>query len=172
MAVPAGAPADPSPSPLPVPLRAVHPARPAGLPGQHLPTPCLVLDLDVVAARYARLRAALPEVAVHYAVKANPEPDVVALLADLGARFDVASPAEVELCLRAGIAPDRLSYGNTVKKQRDIDSAWSRGVRLIAVDSAAELAKLAAAPPTAAVVCRLLTARAGADWPLSRKFRG
>ena len=169
MALPVGEPAGPTPS-VPSPLRAVPLPRPRPLPGEQLPTPCLVMDLDVVAERYARLRAALPEAAIHYAVKANPEPDVVALLASLGARVDVASPAEVELCLRAGIGPDRLSYGNTVKKQRDIASAWSRGVRLFAVDSAEELAKVAAAAPGAAVLCRLLTAGAGADWPLSRKF--
>ena len=135
-----------------------------------LATPCLVLELDVVAQRYAELRAALPEVAVHYAVKANPEPDVVSVLAQLGSSFDVASPAEVDLCLRSGASADRLSYGNTIKKARDIAYAFSRGVRRFAFDSEEELRKLAREAPGSAVFCRLLAPSTGADWPLSRKF--
>lgn len=134
------------------------------------PTPCLVIALDVVAERYAALVGALPEVGVFYAVKANPEPDVVAVLASLGASFDVASPAEVDLCLAAGVDPARVSYGNTIKKSVDIAYAYARGVRLFAFDSAAELAKIAAHAPGATVFCRILTSGEGADWPLSRKF--
>ncbi|MDP9399327.1 MAG: type III PLP-dependent enzyme [Actinomycetota bacterium] len=128
------------------------------------------MDLDVVAGRYAQLRAALPDVGIYYAVKANPEPEVVEILARLGAGFDVASPAEVDVCLTRGVPVGRLSYGNTVKKQADITYAYAQGVRLFAFDSAPELRKLAAAAPGAAVFCRLLTTGTGADWPLSRKF--
>ena len=148
--------------------RATRPAL--AFPGADLPTPCLVLELDVVAERYTQLRESLTEATVHYAVKANPHPELVRLLARLGANFDVASPAEVDLCLGLGVPPDRLSYGNTVKKQSDIAHAWSRGVRLFAFDSRAELHKLAEAAPGASVFCRLLTPGTGADWPLSRKF--
>jgi ornithine decarboxylase len=133
-------------------------------------TPCLILNLDVVAARFEALAGAMPAAAVHYAVKANPEPDVVSLLAALGSRFDAASPAEVDLCLQAGARPEHISYGNTIKKQTDIAYAYERGVRMFAFDSDAELEKLAVAAPGAAVFCRLLAGSEGADWPLSRKF--
>ncbi|MDP9427657.1 MAG: type III PLP-dependent enzyme [Actinomycetota bacterium] len=148
--------------------RALRPA--AAFPGADLPTPCLVLELDVVAERYTQLRESLPEAVVHYAVKANPHPELVRLLARLGASFDVASPAEIDLCLGLGVPPDRVSYGNTVKKRTDIAHAWSRGIRLFAFDSHEELHKLARAAPGASVFCRLLTSGTGADWPLSRKF--
>ena len=128
------------------------------------------MDLDVVVEKFTALRTALAEASVYYAVKANPEPDVLKLLAALGSNFDVASPAEIDLCLRAGISPHRLSYGNTIKKRADIAHAYALGVRLFAFDSAAELDKLATLAPGAAVVCRLLTHDTGADWPLSRKF--
>src|SRR5437763_673491 len=133
-------------------------------------TPCLILNLGVVEARYRALAAAMPTAAVHYAVKANPEPEVVALLAALGSRFDAASPAEVDLCLAAGAQPEHISYGNTIKKQADIAYAYARGVRMFAFDSEAELHKLAVAAPGASVLCRLLAGSDGADWPLSRKF--
>jgi ornithine decarboxylase len=133
-------------------------------------TPCMILVLDVVANRYRTLCDVLPEATVFYAVKANPEREVVSLLAGLGARFDVASPAEIDLCASCGAPPDMISYGNTIKKQADIAYAYGHGVRLFAFDSAAELQKLAVAAPGARVFCRLLTSGEGADWPLSRKF--
>lgn len=134
------------------------------------PSPCLVIDLDVVEERYRSLTEALPGAAVHYAVKANPSPGVLARLAALGSRFDIASPAEIELCLAAGVDPSRISYGNTIKKRRDIAFAHAAGVRSFVVDSEEELGKVAAAAPGSTVVVRILVSGDGADWPLSRKF--
>jgi ornithine decarboxylase len=132
--------------------------------------PCLVLDLDVVRANYLALARALPDTRVFYAVKANPAPEVLSLLTALGSCFDVASMGEVELVLKAGAGPDRISYGNTIKKERDIARAYELGVRLFAVDSAAEVDKVARAAPGTQVFCRILCDGQGADWPLSRKF--
>ena len=53
--------------------------------------PCVVVDLDVVRENYATFAKALPDTRVFYAVKANPAPEVLRLLADLGSCFDVAS---------------------------------------------------------------------------------
>ncbi len=64
--------------------------------------PCLVLDLDVVRENYMSFASAMPDTRVFYAVKANPDPRVLALLADLGSCFDAASVAEIELALAAG----------------------------------------------------------------------
>ncbi len=132
--------------------------------------PVLVVDLDVVAANYQALAATLPDTAVYYAVKANPAPELLDRLATLGACFDVASRGEIELCLARGIDASRLSFGNTIKRERDIAFAHAAGVRLFAFDADAELDKIARAAPGAQVFVRLLTSGAGADWPLSRKF--
>ena len=133
-------------------------------------TPVLVVDLDVVATRYDKLAAALPSAEIFYAVKANPAPEILRLLVARGARFDVASPGEIDQCLVAGADPSLISYGNTIKKRSDIAYAFSKGVRLFAFDAEAELEKLADAAPGAEVFCRILTSNDGADWPLSRKF--
>jgi ornithine decarboxylase len=69
-----------------------------------------------------------------------------------------------------GATSDRLSFGNTIKKERDIAFAYQTGIRLFAFDSEAELAKLARQAPGARVFCRILVSCEGADWPLSRKF--
>jgi ornithine decarboxylase len=133
-------------------------------------TPCLVVDLDVVAAAYQKLERAIPEARIYYAVKANPAPEILALLARLGAAFDCASLNEIHAVLAAGGTPDGISFGNTIKRRSDIEAAHALGVRLFAFDSIEELTKLAAAAPGARVFCRILTSGSGAEWPLSRKF--
>ncbi len=80
--------------------------------------PCLVVDLDVVRDNYLNFAKALPDTKVFYAVKANPAPEILKLLAALGCYFDVASVSECRDVLAAGATPDRISYGNTIKKNR------------------------------------------------------
>ncbi len=137
---------------------------------QDPPTPCLVVDLDVVAERHAQLKQALPLARIFYAVKANPAPEVLSLLIEEGASFDVASRGELDQCLSLGATADRISFGNTIKKASDIAYAHRKGVRLYTFDSVEELDKLAEHAPGAKVVCRILVPNKGAQWPLSRKF--
>src|SRR6202521_5385314 len=132
--------------------------------------PCLVVDLDVVRENYRSFAHALPDSRVFYAVKANPAPELLGLLVSLGSCFDTASVAEIEMVLAAGAAPDRISFGNTIKKERDIARAYELGVRLFAVDCKPEVEKIARVAPGARVFCRILFSCAGAEWPLSRKF--
>jgi len=132
--------------------------------------PCLVVDLDVVRENYGAFAKALPDSRVFYAVKANPAPELLKLLAGLGSCFDTASVAEIEMVLAAGATAERISFGNTIKKERDIARAYALGVRLFAVDCKAEVEKIGRAAPGAKVFCRFLFGCAGAEWPLSRKF--
>jgi len=133
-------------------------------------TPCLVVDLDVVGDNYDKLHGALPDARIFYAVKANPAPEILRLLVERGSCFDTASVPEIQACLDAGATPDRISFGNTIKKASDIRIAHELGISLFAFDSDAELEKIAEHAPGARVFCRILTSGEGADWPLSRKF--
>jgi ornithine decarboxylase len=133
-------------------------------------TPFLAMDLEVVGAKYRELRHHFANAAIYYAVKANPAREVVSLLAAMGANFDIASPAELDLCLSLGVTPERLSYGNTIKKAADIAYAFQRGVCRFAFDSEAELRKLSLHAPGALVTCRLQATSRYAAWPLARKF--
>jgi ornithine decarboxylase len=132
--------------------------------------PCMVLDLDVVRDNYQSFAKALPDTRVFYAVKANPDRQVLDLLVRLGSCFDTASVAEIEQVLDAGATADRISFGNTIKKERDIARAYALGVRLFAVDCEAEVEKIARTAPGSKVFCRILCDGRGAEWPLSRKF--
>jgi ornithine decarboxylase len=132
--------------------------------------PCLVVDLDVVRDNYHSFAKALPDTKVFYAVKANPAPEILRLLVGLGCCFDVASVSETEAVLAAGATPERISYGNTIKKESEIAKAFRLGVTLFAVDCDAEVEKVARAAPGARVICRIHCDGTGSEWPLSRKF--
>ena len=132
--------------------------------------PCVVVDLDVVRANYRSFAHALPDTRVFYAVKANPDAAILKALEELGSSFDCASTGEIEMVLATGAGPERISFGNTIKKERDIERAFKLGVRLFAVDSYEEVEKVARVAPRAKVFCRILCDGAGAEWPLSRKF--
>jgi len=81
--------------------------------------PCLVVDLEVVRDNYQSFAKALPDSRVFYAVKANPAPEVLSLLATLGSCFDCASVAEIEMALAAG-APGLL--GRTVEAVQALEN--------------------------------------------------
>jgi ornithine decarboxylase len=132
--------------------------------------PCLVLDLDVVRENYQHFAKALPDTTVFYAVKANPAPEILKLLVGMGCCFDVASIGETHTVLEAGATADRISYGNTIKKESEIAAAFALGVTLFAVDCEAEVEKVARAAPGSRVICRIVCDGSGAEWPLSRKF--
>ena len=132
--------------------------------------PCLVLDLDVVRENYLGFARSMPDTKVFYAVKANPAPEILKLLVGLGANFDVASVSETHDVLAAGATPERISYGNTIKKESEIAAAYKLGVALYAVDCEAEVEKVARAAPGSRVICRIHCDGSGSEWPLSRKF--
>ena len=117
--------------------------------------PCLVVDIDVVRENYLSFAKALPDTRVYYAVKANPAPEIIKLLTELGSCFDVASISETETVLAAGCTAERISYGNTIKKESEIAAAHKLGITLFAVDCEAEVEKVSRAAPGARVICRI-----------------
>ena len=92
-------------------------------------TPLFVYDCSLIRTRLASLKAALPSgVAVHYAIKANPMPSLVAAIAPLVDGLDVASEGELKIALGAG-AP-HISFAGPGKRDRELKAAISAGVTL------------------------------------------
>jgi ornithine decarboxylase len=134
-------------------------------------TPFVVIDLETISEHYDTLVEYFPYASVYYAVKANPAPEILTLLRDKGSNFDVASIYELDKLLGLDVAPERCSYGNTIKKSKDIRYFYEKGVRMFATDSEADLRNIARAAPGSQVYVRILTEGSHtADWPLSRKF--
>ena len=89
----------------------------------------------------------------------------------MGANFDAASWEEVQLCLDAGATPERISFGNTIKKASAIRAARAAGIDLFVFDCEAELRKIAEHAPGARVFCRLIVATEGARLPARAQIR-
>lgn len=136
-----------------------------------LPTPMMIFDLQGLDAKYREMTENFPKADIYYAIKANPAPPILKRLIELGSCFDVASRYELDLVLGLGCPPERLSYGNTIKKATDVAYFYERGVRLYATDSEIDLDNIARYAPGAQVYVRILNeGDRTADWPLSRKF--
>jgi len=108
-------------------------------------TPFYAYDRGLLRARVAQLRAALPaEIKLHYAMKANPMPAVVGLMAGLVDGIDVASAGELQVALNAGADPAEISFAGPGKRDVELRQAVAAGV-LVNVESTRELPVLAAA---------------------------
>ncbi|PJA31947.1 MAG: ornithine decarboxylase [Zetaproteobacteria bacterium CG_4_9_14_3_um_filter_53_7] len=134
-------------------------------------TPFVVIDRRIISEHYSDLVENFPYAKIYYAIKANPGNEILSLLRDCGANFDVASIYELAKVLNLGVAPERCSFGNTIKKRKDIRYFYEKGIRLYVSDSEADLRNIAQEAPGSKVYIRLLTEGSHtADWPLSRKF--
>jgi ornithine decarboxylase len=131
------------------------PLAPAALDARAHRTPYLLIDLDRVTHAYHRLAAALPVDAIHYAVKCNPHPRVLTALHRAGCRFEVASFPELATIRKIGVRPADVLFSNPVKPPHHIARAHRAGCWRYAADASAELHKLAAHAPGAAVYVRL-----------------
>jgi diaminopimelate decarboxylase len=117
-------------------------ARPSG-------TPFYAYDRAVIAAQVRALRHAFPpHVELHYAIKANPMPAVVAHLATLVDGLDVASGGELRVALATGLAPETISFAGPGKTRAELDQAVAAGI-VVNVESPRELRELAAAAEAA-----------------------
>ncbi len=136
-----------------------------------LETPNIVVNLHQIKYNFIKLRDSFPFAHIYYAVKANPGEPVIRLLDSLGSNFDIASRYELDKVLALGIKGERLSYGNTIKKARDIKYFYENGVRMFATDSKDDLRNIAENAPGSRIYVRILVENTqSADWPLSRKF--
>ena len=138
---------------------------------ENLETPCVVVNLKTIKKNYQNLRENFPYADIFYAIKANPHEEIISMLNEMGSCFDIASRYELDKVLKLGVNPDRLSYGNTIKKAKDIAYFYEKGVRMFATDSKDDLKNIAQLAPGSRVYVRILVENTtSADWPLSRKF--
>jgi len=108
-------------------------------------TPFYAYDRALLKARVAELRNALPAgIELHYAMKANPMPALVGLMAGLVDGIDVASSGELQVALDAGANPADVSFAGPGKRDAELRQAVAAGV-LVNVESARELPVLAQA---------------------------
>jgi ornithine decarboxylase len=129
-----------------------------------------VVDLDQVTRQYRRWMDELPMVVPHYAVKCNPDPTIVRHLRDLGASFDCASEAEMNLVLSMGVSPSKIVYANPTRPVSHLRFARAHNVDVLTADNTDELLKIASEHPTCRVLIRIAPLETDAICPLGAKF--
>jgi ornithine decarboxylase len=133
-------------------------------------SPLLVVDCEQVRRQYHALKAALPGVDLHYALKPLPHAAVVACLRDEGAYFDLATTGEVEMVKAQGIAPERCIHTHPIKRDSDIRDALRYGVTTFVVDNPDEIKKFVRYRKKAELLIRVSFRSKDAVCDLSRKF--
>ena len=107
-------------------------------------TPFYAYDRSVMTEKVESLRRALPKsIHLHYAMKANPMPEVVQHLANETDGLDVASAAELEVALSTGTDPSDISFAGPGKSDEDLRAAVASGV-IINMESSTEMKRIAA----------------------------
>lgn len=133
-------------------------------------SPLLILDCEQVRRQYRALKAQLPGVDLHYALKPLPHAAVVAALRDEGACFDLATTGEVELVKAAAVAPERCIHTHPIKRDSDIRDALRYGVTTFVVDNPDEVRKFARYRKKAELLVRVSFRSPDAVVDLSKKF--
>ena len=106
-------------------------------------TPFYAYDRRLIDARVSELRRHLPPlVKLHYAMKANPMPSLVAFMAGIVDGIDVASGGELSVALDAGMTPHEISFAGPGKSEAELAQALSSGI-LVNIESAREVDILA-----------------------------
>ncbi|KAI5461629.1 pyridoxal-dependent decarboxylase [Mariannaea sp. PMI_226] len=129
-----------------------------------------VADLGEVYRQHLRWKKNLPRVRPFYAVKCNPDPQVIKLLAQLGTGFDCASKTEIEQILGAGLSPDRIIYAQPCKTNSYVRYVKSAGVKKMTFDNGDELYKIAKLYPGAELFLRIMTDDSESMCRFSMKF--
>jgi ornithine decarboxylase len=140
------------------------------LDGGDVETPCLLMDADKIKEKASLIGQRINKSKVFYAVKANPDIEIIKLVDKLHTGFEIASEGELRVLASLAINPDRIISSNPIKSRGFLESAYDYGVRYFSYDSKDEVEKIAQYAPGSSVYVRLSVPNEGSEWPLSAKF--
>ncbi len=132
--------------------------------------PYLFMDKDILREKVLSIGRNIENSKVFYAVKANPDIDVLRFLNELGIGFEIASEGELRILASLGVNPSRIITSNPVKTFKFLQEACSYGIKYYAFDSRAEADKIAKYASNSSLYVRLTVSNEGSEWPLSKKF--
>lgn len=117
--------------------------------------PFYVVHLDNLEYQFERWMKLLPNVKPFYAIKSNPDRNILKVLREFGTGFDCASQKEIEEVLALGVSSKNIIFANPVKQVAHLEFAACVGVEVVTADSTSELVKIAQHHPEAKVLIRL-----------------
>ncbi len=133
-------------------------------------SPLFLISKSQLCNEAERFNRLFPRITPYYAMKANPNPEILKILIKKGLSFDVASEQEIETVLRLGAKPEQLIFSNTIKRIEALEYAYSKGVNLMTFDSEYELNKISRFCPGTSVLVRIKVPNVGSVVELSIKF--
>src|SRR4030042_6752216 len=110
---------------------------------ERIETPFLLIDKDKVREKASLIGRHIKKSRVFYAVKANPDIEILRYLNKLNMNFEIASEGELEILSSIGVKPSRIISSNPVKSLKFLRIAASYGVHSVSFDSVEEVNKLA-----------------------------
>jgi ornithine decarboxylase len=134
------------------------------------PTPYLVIEKKKVIDAVQSFQKNFGAKSVYYAIKANPDKSIVALLNELKCNFEVSSSGELKTILNLKIPASRIISASSIKNPNFIKAAHTAGIRYFTADSLSEIEMIALHAPGSKTSIRLNVSNEGSEWPLSRKF--
>lgn len=132
--------------------------------------PFYIVDLSEVQRKYQQWVKHLPRIQPFYAIKSNPDPMILHVLAKLGCAFDCASKDEIILAKSTGVPVEKLLYANPVKNNESLQFARSQDVDYLTFDSCCELDKIKLFHPDAKCIIRIKVDDSGSVCKFNSKF--
>ena len=129
-----------------------------------------IIDLGEITTSYSTWTRLLPDVKPYYAVKCNPNPVLLDVLASLGANFDCASENEMKTIIEITKDPSRIIFANPCKMSSQIRYARANDVDLMTFDCEEELYKIKLYHPYAKLVLRLAVDDSKSKCQFNKKF--
>ncbi len=133
-------------------------------------TPFFLFSKNRILGALAEFKRYFPKAGIHYAMKANSEPEILKTLADKDCGFEIASAYELRMLKKLNVPPGNIIYGTSVKPAAHVKEFYHYGGRTFAVDSLPEMEKIACLAPASRVFVRLSVDDAGSVFRFSEKF--
>lgn len=133
-------------------------------------TPCFIFSKKKILENIAEFKSCFPNALIHYAMKANSEPEILKLFAEEDIGFEVASEYELQWLKDIDVSPYNILYGTSIKPARHIKNFFDYGVEYFVVDSFQEVEKIAANAPGSKVFVRITVNDTGSVFRFSEKF--
>ncbi len=142
-------------------------------------TPVFIIDHEKIRQNYREFKENLPTVQAYFAVKSNPNPEIIKTLYKIGSSFDVASFPEFMLVHenikdlpekeRQDYIWDKIIYANTIKPSETL-KLLNQYKPLVTYDNAEEIKKIKKHAPNAGLALRIRVPNTGSMVELSSKF--
>ncbi|MEE8329039.1 MAG: type III PLP-dependent enzyme [Thermodesulfovibrionia bacterium] len=132
--------------------------------------PLLLMDKEKIKEKVSLIGRNIRNSNVFYAVKANPDLEIIRLIDKLGLGFEIASEGELKMLASIGTNPEKIISSNPVKSLKFLKMVHTYGINYFSFDSVDEVNKLAKFAPRCNVYVRLSVPNEGSEWPLSKKF--